>query len=71
MIRNMKTPRKKNTYPWENDITSWLKRHEIPEEKINLFIPYLWKKKQKWDLELMKEMVEKKQNFDIRKYLTS
>lgn len=64
----MKTPRKKNTYPWENDIISWLKRHDIPEEKIHLFIPYLWRKKQAWDLALMKEMVKEKKDFNIVRY---
>lgn len=56
----MTTPRKRKTQAWETEISAWLRRHEIPEEKINPFMHFLFKKKAGWDLELMREMVNRK-----------
>lgn len=50
-------PRKRKTQDWESDIANWFKRHNIPQETIDKFIPYLWKKKMGWDLAAMKSIL--------------
>lgn len=49
--------KKRRTHDWELKIAVKLRKMGLPEEKITQFMPYLWKKKQEWDLSLMREMV--------------
>lgn len=42
---------------WEGPVTSWLKRHEFPQETIDKFMPFLRGHIIKSNLEAMRSMV--------------
>lgn len=48
---------KHRTQDWEKDVSSWLKRHEVPAETIDKFMPFIWRKVQMETLAAMKAVV--------------
>lgn len=48
---------KHQTKDWERDVSSWLKRHEVPAETIDKFMPFIWRKVKMETLAAMKSVV--------------
>lgn len=46
---------------WEPSVESWLVRHNVPQETIDLFMPFLVRKVQMVELEAMRAIVRGKE----------